>query len=146
MEKKEKLISTRSDGTQDDALLISEDLVLVHKRLQVVISVFEEIVKHSEEIQRQLGALKQLQQNNNDTILFKTWNLSGFLEAHEYILQQYREDFRLKSVICREIGHCINQAQLISLTILWSSPRFFSKTLKFAIKCISTECNFEVVV
>ncbi|XP_053961811.1 uncharacterized protein LOC128865443 [Anastrepha ludens] len=134
IEVKEPSSQTNSDIKVTTDTLYPNDLKLYVDRLNIILSIFEDITKSAKKSLQQLISLSKLA-GTSDKIFYRTWKLVHYINFLEQLYACYEKESSVKQFVARELPHCMNRADLIRCTTAWEYPQYIDEwtSLNFAL-------------
>ncbi|XP_011178486.1 uncharacterized protein LOC105209657 [Zeugodacus cucurbitae] len=110
----------------NDETLYPRDLKPLLVKLNVIVSIFEDISKSAGEFLRQLKALGKLV-GSTDTVFHQSWPLSQYINFLDQLYSSYMQEVKVKQIVARELPHCMNRSNLIRCTSAWEYPQYIDE-------------------
>ncbi|CAD6998378.1 uncharacterized protein LOC101449824 [Ceratitis capitata] len=121
-----------------DDSLYPKDLKAHVDKLNIILSIFEDITLSAGESLQQLKSLSKLVGSTN-AIFFRSWQLSEYINFTELLHTSYRQEKQMKQIVARELPHCMNRAELIRWTTAWEYPQYIDDWTSFMFAFLKEE-------
>lgn len=131
---------------ENEETLYPRDLKPYIEKLNIILSIFEDITKSAGESLRQLIALGKLV-GNTDKVFHQSWPLSQYINFLDQLHSSYIQENKVKQTVAREyiiiphqniiifcllnfkgeLPHCMNRSDLIRCTSAWEYPQYIDE-------------------
>ncbi|XP_014086420.2 uncharacterized protein [Bactrocera oleae] len=108
---------------ENEETLYHRDLKPLIEKLNIIVSVFENITKIAGESLRLLIALSKLP-DNTDKVFHQSWPLSQYINFLDQLYSSYNKENNIKQRVACELPHCMNRSDLIRCTTAWEYPQY----------------------
>lgn len=161
----EKIKSAVLADRENAKTLFPQNLLDFCKKLEIITTIFEDIVEYTKESLDQLKALEHLNAPDFAAVT-RTWSSRDYVEFVEKILQLYEEEYKIKLIVKGEfffahssssdhssdqksielitenIGYSKTKPELVFHTSAWLFPCYANRNLDLLFKTLALESSW----
>lgn len=125
------------DNKEKGESLFPEELNVYCRKLETIVSIFDDIINYLKEAKRQFEALDKLCRVNEP--IFRTWDSQKFLVFVNLILKNCQDEYAIKLKVMENIAHSQTKSDLVMHSSIWDYPRY-AGDVDLMVMNLSYEC------